>query len=61
MNQYIIDSSISEYFGITCYELEHYKSKTHNETWVKVVFDYPTNGTFKELRTWFKASELILV
>ena len=61
MNQYIIDSSISEYFGIPCYEIEHYKSKTHNETWVKVVFDYPTNGTFKELKTWFKASELILV
>ena len=61
MNQYIIDSSRSEYFGITCYELEIYKSKTHNETWVKVVFDYPTNGTFKELKTWFKASELILV
>ena len=61
MNQYIIDSSISEYFGITCYEMEHYKSKTHNETWVKVVFDYPTNGTFKEMVTWFKASELILV
>lgn len=61
MNQYVIDSSFSEYFGITCYEVEHYKSKTHNETWVKVVFDYPTNGTFKELKTWFKASELILV
>ena len=61
MNQCIIDSSKSEYFGITCYEIERYKSKTHNETWVKVVFDYPTNGTFKELRTWFKASELILV
>ena len=60
MNQYIIDSSSSEYFGITCYEIEHYSSKTHNETWVKVVFDYPTNGTFKELKTWFKASELIL-
>lgn len=61
MNQYIIDSSKSEFFGITCYELERYKSETHNEVWVKVVFDYPTNGTFKELKTWFKASELILV
>lgn len=61
MNQYIIDCSKSEYFGITCYELEHYKSETHNEVWVKVVFDYPTNGTFKETETWFKASELIIV
>ena len=61
MNQYVIDNSISEFFGITCYELEHYDSKTHSETWVKVVFDYPTNGTFKEVKTWFKASELILV
>ena len=61
MNQYIIDCSKSEYFGITCYEIEHYKSKTHNETWVKVVFDYPTNGTFKEKFLWFKASELVLV
>ena len=61
MNQYVIDSSFSEYFGITCYELEHYKSKTYNETWIKVVFDYPTNGTFQEVKTWFKASELILV
>lgn len=61
MNQYIIDSSRSEYFGITCYEIEHYKSKTHNETWVKVVFDYPTNGTFKEKSLWFKREELELI
>lgn len=60
MNQYTIDNSRSEYFGITCYEIEHYKSETHNEVWVKVVFDYPTNGTFKETETWFKASELII-
>ena len=60
MNQYVIDSSRSEYFGLTCYESEHYTSETHNETWVKVVFDYPTNGTFQEVKTWFKASELIL-
>ena len=61
MNQYVIDSSFSEYFGITCYELEHYTSETHNETWVKVVFDYPANGTFQEKSLWFKASELVLV
>ena len=60
MNQYIIDNSRSHYFGLTCYELEHYKSETHNEVWVKVVFDYPCNGTFKEQKCWFKASELIL-
>ena len=45
---------------MTCYELEQYKSETHNEVWVKVVFDYPCNGTFKEQKCWFKASELIL-
>ena len=61
MNQYIIDNSRSNFFGMTCYELEHYKSETHNEIWVKVVFDYPCNGSFKELTTWFKASELTLV
>lgn len=61
MNQYIIDNSASNYFGISCYEIEHYESKTHNEVWVKVVFDYPYNGSFKELTTWFKASELTLV
>ena len=61
MNQYIIDSSKSEFFGITCYEIEHYKSKTHNETWVKVVFDYPTNGTFQEKSLWFKREELELI
>ena len=60
MNQYIIYNSRSHYFGLTCYELEQYKSKTHNEVWVKVVFDYPCNGTFKEQKCWFKASELIL-
>ena len=60
MNQYIIDNSRSHYFGLTCYELEHYKDETHNEVWVKVVFDYPCNGTFKEQKCWFKASELIL-
>lgn len=61
MNQYIIDSSRSEYFGITCYEIEHYESKTHNETWIKVVFDYPTIGTFKEKSLWFKREELELI
>ena len=61
MNQYTIDSSKSEYFGITCYELEYYKSETHNEVWVKVVFDYPTNGTFKEKSLWFKREELELI
>ena len=60
MNQYIIDNSRSHYFGLTCYELEQYKSETHNEVWVKVVFDYSCNGTFKEHKCWFKASELIL-
>lgn len=61
MNKYLIENSFSEYFGLTCYELEQYKSETHNEVWVKVVFDYPCNGSFKELTTWFKASELTLV
>ena len=60
MDQYIIDNSRSHYLGLICYEIEHYKSETHNETWVKVVFDYPCNGTFKEQKCWFKASELIL-
>ncbi len=60
MNKYLIENSFSEYFGLTCYELEQYKSETHNEVWVKVVFDYPCNGTFKEQKCWFKASELIL-
>lgn len=60
MNQYVIDNSKSEYFGITCYEIEHYKDKVRNEAWVKVVLDYPMNGSFKEVKTWFKASELIL-
>ena len=60
MNQYVIDNIKSTFFGLTCYELEHYKDETHNEVWVKVVFDYPTNGTFKEKSLWFKASELIL-
>ena len=60
MNQYIIDTSRSHYFGLTCYEIEQYKSETHNEVRVKVVFDYPCNGTFKEQKCWFKASELIL-
>ena len=61
MTQYIIDNTRSHFFGITCYEIEHYKSETHNEVWVKVVFDYPTDGTFKEKSLWFKASELSLV
>ena len=60
MNQYIIDTSRSHYFGLTCYEIEQYKSETYKEVWVKVVFDYPCNGTFKEQKCWFKASELIL-
>ena len=60
MNKYLIENSFSEYFGLTCYEIEQYKSETHNEVWVKVVFDYPCNGTFKEQKSWFKASELIL-
>ena len=60
MNKYLIENSFSEYFGLTCYELEQYKSETHKEVWVKVVFDYPCNGTFKEQKCWFKASELIL-
>ena len=60
MTQYLIDNSFSNYFGLNCYELEQYKSETHNEVWVKVVFDYPCNGTFKEQKCWFKASELIL-
>ena len=60
MNQYVIDNIKSTFFGLICYEIEHYKSETHNETWVKVVFDYPTNGTFQEKSLWFKASELIL-
>ena len=61
MNQYVIDNIKSTFFGLNCYELEHYKSETHNEIWVKVVFDYPCNGGFKEKSLWFKASELILV
>lgn len=61
MNQYTIDNIKSTYFGITCYELEYYKAETHNEIWVKVVFDYPCNGSFKEYKTWFKVSELTLV
>lgn len=61
MNQYIIDNSRSNFFGMNCYELEYYKSETHNEIWVKVVFDYPCNGSFREMETWFKASELTLV
>lgn len=61
MNQYVIDNIKSTFFGLNCYELEHFKNETHNETWVKVVFDYPCNGSFKEVRSWFKASELTLV
>lgn len=69
MNQYTVDNIKSTYFGITCYELEHYKAapikgvgaETHTEIWVKVVFDYPCNGSFREVQTWFKASELTLV
>ena len=61
MNQYVIDNIKSTFFGLNCYELEHYKSETHNEIWVKVVFDYPCNGTFREVYSWFKASELTLV
>lgn len=61
MNQYVIDNIKSTFFGLNCYELEHYNAETHNEVWVKVVFDYPVNGSFKELTTWFKDSELTLV
>ena len=60
MNHYVIDNIKSTFFGLTCYEIEQYKSETHNEVWIKVVFDYPCNGTFKEQKCWFKASELIL-
>ena len=61
MNQYVIDNIKSTFFGLNCYEIEQYKSETHNEVWVKVVFDYPCNGSFKEVHSWFKASELTLV
>ena len=61
MNQYMIDNIKSTFFGLNCYELEHYKDETHNEIWVKVVFDYPCNGSFREVCSWFKASELTLV
>ena len=61
MNQYVIDNIKSTFFGLICYEIEQYKSEIHNEVWVKVVFDYPCNEGFKELATWFKASELMLV
>lgn len=58
MNQYEVINIDSEYLGLTCYELEVYHSKTHNETWVKVALDFVSFGGFKEVFTWFKSEEL---
>lgn len=57
--QYIIDNLSSEYFGITATELETYKDKKNNITWVKLVFDYVSQySSIEERQTWFKLSEL---
>lgn len=59
MNQYIIDNSKSNYFGITCYEIEQYEAEKC--LWIKVSFDAVVNGNFQEVQTWFKRDELLLV
>jgi len=61
MNQYEVINTKSEYFGLTCHELEVYHSKTHNETWIKVALDFVSFGGFKEVNVWFNINELTLI
>ena len=59
MNQYVIDNTKSVYFGITCYEIDQHEAE--DCLWIKVSFDTVVSGTFQEVQTWFRSSELLLV
>lgn len=58
IKEYMVSNTKSMYFGLSVYSVEYFEHITYNESWVKVVLDFAIDGSFKEVSTWFRDSEL---